>query len=289
LDNHLLHHTFLVSNHVTIADIAIAAALIEPYRDLFDTNFRKGFLSVNRWFNTIINQKEAQGVVGKVEFAKQEKRAPKEQKTKGEGGDEKPQKQQQQQQKQQQPAKEKEAKEEPEEDYSDPKPKGKNPLDLLPASPMHLDTIKKLLFSQRPWNPDFFKEFWPQFDAQGYSIYFSSYNYNHENRVYFMTCNLIGGFLQRCDELRRYGLGVMVLAGNDEENPPFEVSGVWIFRGLEIPREMKENPDSEYYTFHRLDNNNTDDRAKVETFFFADDVPASKGGKLKVLERRFFK
>jgi len=293
LDNHLLHHTFLVSNHVTIADIAIAAALIEPYRDLFDTNFRKGFLSVNRWFNTITNQKEAQGVVGKVEFAKQEKRAPKEQKAKGEGGDEKPQKQQQQQQqkqqKQQQPAKEKEAKEAPEEDYSDPKPKGKNPLDLLPASPMHLDTNKKLLFSQRPWNPDFFKEFWPQFDAQGYSIYFSDYNYNHENRVYFMTCNLIGGFLQRCDELRRYGLGVMILAGNDEENPPFEVSGIWIFRGLEIPREMKENPDSEYYTFHRLDNNNADDRAKVETFFFADDVPASKGGKLKVLERRFFK
>jgi len=295
LDNHLLHHTFLVSNHVTIADIAIAAALIEPYRDLFDNNFRKGFLSVNRWFNTIVNQKEGQGVVGKVEFAKQEKRAPKPDKPQGgkpEGGDEKQQKPQQQQQKQQQqPAKkEKESKEEPdEESYADPKPKGKNPLDLLPASSMHLDSVKKLLFSQRPWNPDFFKEFWPQFDAQGYSIYFASYNYNNENRVYFMTCNLIGGFIQRCDELRRYAMGVMVLAGNDEEAPPFEVSGVWIFRGLEIPHEMKDNPDSEYYTFTRLDNNNADDRTKVETFFFGDEVPAQKGGKLKVLERRFFK
>jgi len=48
--------------------------LIEPYRDLFDTNFRKEFLSVNRWFNTVVNQKETQGVVGKVEFAKQEKK-----------------------------------------------------------------------------------------------------------------------------------------------------------------------------------------------------------------------
>jgi len=297
LDNHLLHHTWLVTNHVTIADIAIAAALIEPYRDLFDNNFRKGFLSVNRWFQTIVNQKEAQGVVGKVEFAKQEKRAPKPDKPQGgkpeggkpEGGKPEGDEKQKQKQPKQQPAKEKEDKEEPEPDYSDPKPKGKNPLDLLPASSMHLDTIKKLLFSQRPFNPDFFKEFWPQFDAQGYSIYFSSYNYNHENRVYFMTCNLIGGFLQRCDELRRYGLGVMVLAGNDEDAPPFEVSGVWVFRGLDVPREMKENPDSEYYTFTRLDNNNADHRAKVETFFFSDDVPASKGGKLKVLERRFFK
>jgi len=285
---------------VTIADIAVAAALLEPYRELFDANFRKPFEAVNRWFNTIVNQKEVAGVVGKVELAKQEKRAPKP--AKPEGGPAKPegdqkQKPQQQQQQQKQPPKEKpqQAPKEKKGDDGDsdpteaPKPKTKNPLDLLPASPMSLDAEKKSLFSQRPWNPEWFKTFWVNFDQQGFSIYSASYNYNHENRVYFMTCNLVGGFLQRCDDVRRYGLGVVVLAGNDEDAPPFEVSSVWIFRGQDVPQEMKDNPDSEYYTFTKLDSSKPADRQKVETLFFAETVPASKGGSLKVLERRFLK
>jgi elongation factor 1-gamma len=292
LNSHLRHNTFLVGTHVTIADLAVASALVEPYRDLFDANFRKPFEAVNRWFNTIVNQKEVAGVVGKVEFAKQEKRAPKPAApAKPQGGEEK--KPQQQQQKQQKPKQEKpQVKEEKGDDDGDaeaPKPKVKNVLDLLPASTMSLDAEKKHLFSQRPWNPEFFKTFWTNFDPKGYSIYFANYNYNHENRVYFMTCNLIGGFLQRCDDVRRYGLGVMVLAGNDEDAPPFEVSGVWVFRGDNVPQEMKDNPDSEYYTFTKLDPSKPADRQKVETLFFSDDVPASKGGNLKVLERRFFK
>jgi elongation factor 1-gamma len=302
LNTHLRHNTFLVGTHVTIADIAVASALVEPYRDLFDQNFRKGFEAVNRWFNTIVNQKEALAVLGKVELAKQEKRAPKP--AKPEGGDQKQPQQQQQQQKQQQqkqqqqqqkPKQEKPAaKNEEKDDGGDPsdeppKPKAKNPLDLLPATTMSLDAEKKNLFSVRPYNTDFFKTFWTNFDSNGYSIYFSNYNYNNENRVYFMTCNLIGGFLQRCDDLRRYGLGVMILAGNDEDAPPFEVSGVWIFRGSAVPQEMKDNPDSEYYTFTKLDSGNAEHRKKVETYFFSETVPASKDGTLKVLERRFFK
>jgi elongation factor 1-gamma len=296
LNAHLRHNTFLVGTHVTIADIAVAAALLEPYREIFDANFRKPFEAVNRWFNTIVNQKEVAGVVGKVEFAKQEKRAPKP--AKPEGGDQKQQKPQQQQQKQEQKPKEKpqQAPKEKKGDDGDadpaeeaPKPKAKNPLDLLPASTMSLDAEKKNLFSQRPWNPDWFKTFWNIFDAQGYSIYFATYNYNHENRVYFMTCNLVGGFLQRCDDVRRYGLGVVVLAGNDEDAPPFEVSSVWIFRGQNVPQEMKDNPDSEYHTFNKLDASKPADRQKVETFFFSETVPGTKGGSLKVLERRFLK
>jgi len=311
LNTHLLRNTYLVGHHVTLADITIATALVEPYRELFDPNYRKSFENVNRWFTTLVNQKAFLTIIGKVEFAKQEKRAPKPAKPEGEKKpQDKPQQQQQkqekpqQQQKQekpQQPKKEKENKGQkekepkesedlPEEDYSDPKPKGKNPLDLLPPSPMHLDTIKKLLFSSKPCNPEFFKDFWPQFDPQGYSIYFSDYNYNEENKVYFKTCNLIGGFLQRCDDIRRYALGVMVLAGhNDEDSPPLEVSGVWIFRGQEVPQGMHDNPDSEYYTFTKLDSKRPEDRQKVETWFLEDDVTSKKSGNLKVLDRRFFK
>jgi len=302
LNTHLRHNTFLVGTHVTIADIAVASVLVEPYREIFDANFRKPFEAVNRWFNTIVNQNEVSRVVGKVEFAKQEKRAPKPAKPEGEQKEQGQQQQQQQQQKQQHQQKQQqskqqqpkqEAKKEAKEhddggDEEAPKPKAKSPLDLLPPSTMNLDSEKKSLFSQRPFNPDFFKTFWNNFDAQGYSIYFSTYNYNQENRVYFMTCNLVGGFLQRCDDVRRYALGTMVIAGKDEEEPPFDVYGVWIFRGSNVPQEMKDNPDSEYYTFTKLDSSKPADRQQVETFFVADNVPTAKGD-LKVLERRYFK
>jgi len=299
LNTHLLYHTYLVGNHVTLADVYIVSALVEPYRELFDANYRKSFENVNRWFMTLVNQKSFQKVLGKVEFAKQEKRVAKPAKPEGGAigdGEKKPHEksekpQQQKQSKKEKAQENKAAKEEdlPDEDFSDPKPKGKNPLDLLPPSPMHLDTMKKLLFSQRPFYSNFFKEFWPQFDAQGYSIYFANYNYNDENKVYFMTCNLLNGFLQRCDDVRRYALGVMVLAGTNEDGPPLEVSGVWLFRGAEVPQLMHDNPDSEYYTFTKLDPQKREDREKVETYFFGEEVPSKKSGNLKVLERRFLK
>lgn len=166
--------------------------------------------------------------------------------------------------------------------------KVKSPLELLPPSKMNLDAVKRNLFFQRPYNLDFFKDFWPGFDSDGYSIYFANYNYNDENSVYFMTCNLLGGFIQRCDDARRYTLASILIAGNSEEAPPFNISGVFVFRGQDVPNELKENPDVEYYTFTKLDSSNLEHRQKVEEWFFADSVSDSSGT-LKVLERRFLK
>jgi len=161
-------------------------------------------------------------------------------------------------------------------------------LDLLPPSTMILDAEKKLFFNQRPFNPEFFKTFWDHFDSKGFSIYLQSYNYNADNKVYWKTGNLIGGFIQRSDDVRRYAFGAMVIAGKDEEEPPFEVYGVWVFRGEGIPQEVTDNPDSEYYTWTKLDASKPADRAKFETFFTAETVPASKSD-LSVLDRRYFK
>jgi len=116
------------------------------------------------------------------------------------------------------------------------------------------------------------------------------YNYNAENKVYFMTCNLLGGYLQRSDDARKYALGVMVLSGKNEDTPPYEVSACWIFRGQEVPQELKDNPDTEYYTFTKLNSKSEADRKRVETWFFSEKVPSLSGsGDLEVLDRRFFK
>jgi len=326
LNNHLKQNNYLVGDRVTLADIAVGAALVEPYQELFEPKFRNAYENVNRWFGKLVAEKQWTAVIGKVELAKTEKRATagkskegqgkpegkedgqqkqqKGDKQKEKGGDQKQQQQQQQQQKQQkqqkqqqqqqqkQPKQEQKPKEEPADDdlgeEAAPK-KAKSALDSLPPSKMNFDACKRNLFSQRPWNVDFFKFFWPQFDPEGYSIYFASYNYNHENKVYFMTCNLLAGFIQRSDEARKYALGSLVLSGKSEEEPPYDVTGVWIFRGQEVPEELKENPDTEYYTFTKLDSTNPEHRQKVETWFFADNVPDSTGTQKVVLDRRFLK
>jgi len=313
LNNHLLHETYLVGDRISLADIAVSTALVEMYREVFDPKFRERFGNVNRWFETLVNQKPFQEVLGKVDFAKMEKRAGKQGDEKQQGGKQQQQggkqqqqggkqqqqqggkqqqqggKQQQQQGKQAQQKGKAEAEPADEEPAPAPKEKKQNPLDALPKSDMILDVVKKSFFASKPYNPTFFSTFWDQFDAAGYCLYEQLYNYNHENTVYFMTCNQIGGFLQRSDAVRKYGMGVLTIIGIDEDTGPFEVQGAWIFRGPEVPQEMKDNPDAEYYTWRKFDPKNPKDRKRFEAHFCADKLAATNGKELAVLERRYFK
>lgn len=64
-----------------------------------------------------------------------------------------------------------------------------------------------------------------------------------------------------------------------------EITGVWLFRGTEMLAEMKnENPDSEYYTWTKIDTTTEAGKKKIKEYFMGETV----NGK-KVLDRRFFK
>ena len=288
LDSHFLHNTFLVGQGVTLADIAVFTALLEPYAKLFSPQLQKQFPNLLRWFNTIANQPEVSAVVGKVTFADAEAQPAKaaggkpEKADKAAAGGEKKE------------AAKKEDKPKPaakpaddgDDDDEKPKLKEKNPLDDLPPTTMQLDPIKKLAFSQRPILSDFFEQLWPQFDASGYTWYTLSYNYNSENTVYFKTGNLVGGFIQRSDAARKYSMGVLNVYGNaDEETGPWKVSGAWLFRGPGIIREMiEENPDQEYYTWTKQDVSTDAGKAAIKEQFFAEQIEGQP-----VLDRRYFK
>merc|ERR1719323_2468984 len=69
LNDHLLNHTFLVGERVTVADIAVACTMISLYQNVLDPGFRKPFGNVNRWFNTVVNQPQAKKVLGAVKMA----------------------------------------------------------------------------------------------------------------------------------------------------------------------------------------------------------------------------
>lgn len=144
---------------------------------------------------------------------------------------------------------------------------------------MSLDTTKKLFFNKRPINKNFFEEFWPTFDDKGYCFYLQSYNYNDENKIYFQSQNLLGGYLQRADICRKFAFGAFMLAGKDEETPPYKACGIWLFRGTDMLPEMKDHVSAEYYTWTK-----TEDRELIKQMFMADVVPDGK-----VLDRRYFK
>jgi len=325
-ENHLLHNTYFVGFGITLADITIACSLVGLYTRVLDPKFVANYPSVNRWFTAVVNNHEFAKFIGKVEFAKSEEKAKvnKDDKKKKSGGDKKEKegagdKKDKEKEKpagadRQKSKGGKEAgkdtdkggekgKEKPKgnegkaasseanldlmDALEKPQKKEKNPLDLLPESPMILDATKKHFFSSKPPPEDFFKTFWQGFDPKGYCMYHIKYKFDAENTVYFMTQNALGGYIQRSDDCRKYAFGVLNMYGADENKAPFKLNGAWIFRGPEIIKEMKEVPDSEYYTWTRLDHTVEADRQLFEKVWLGESPSEAKGDTL--FDRRYFK
>jgi len=155
--------------------------------------------------------------------------------------------------------------EEEEENFDEPEPpKGSNPLDQLPPTTMVLDEWKRQYSNNE--GAVSIKWFFENVDKEGYSVWFCDYLYNEEQTQLFMTCNLVGGFLQRLDKLRKYGFGSVLIFEN-EAAKHFEISGAWLFRGQDIPAEMTGCDDSVLYTWKKADLNNEDDKKKITELF----------------------
>ncbi|CAI9115094.1 OLC1v1015928C1 [Oldenlandia corymbosa var. corymbosa] len=260
LNTHLASHTFLVGDTVTLADVIMTCNLFLGFRSVFTKAFTSEFPHVERYFWTLVNQPKFQKIIGKVEqatavppVASKKPAQPKESaKPKAK---EEPKK----------PAKKEEPKPKDdveEEEEAAPKPKAKNPLDLLPPSKMILDEWKRLYSNTKSnFREVAIKGFWDMYDPEGYSLWFCDYKYNDENMVSFVTMNKVGGFLQRMDLARKYAFGKMLVIGSE---PPFKVKGLWLFRGKEIPKfVMDECYDMELYEWKEVDINDEAQKERV--------------------------
>ena len=69
------------------------------------------------------------------------------------------------------------------------------------------------------------------FDREGYSIWFSEYQYNKDLSLIFMTHNLIRGMFQRIEKLMKSCFGTVMVFGKDRDNA---IAGVWILRGQKL-------------------------------------------------------
>jgi len=51
------------------------------------------------------------------------------------------------------------------------------------------------------------------------------------------------------------------------EEPNLEIRGAWMWRGTEVPLEMKDHPSYEYHTFTKLKKDNAEDRKTFENYW----------------------
>ena len=184
LDEHLLVHTFLVGERITLADLFSVGLLGRGFQYFFDKQWREEHPNVTRWYETVYNQPIYSAVVDKLAFIDQAipNQPPKVEKQ------EKPKKQEKAKEAPKPKAKEVDDEEE-EEDKPAPKPK--HPLEALPKPTLALDELKRTYSNEEtrevalPW-------FWKNFNAEEYSLWKCDYKYNDELTQTFMTANLIG-------------------------------------------------------------------------------------------------
>ena len=232
LDAHLKDKDFVMGSRLTLADVT----LFRELKYFFQLVFPKG-----------LRDKEVKKVYGKIllcnqplkPFVKEEKQEKKPEKKPEKHDDTK--------------------KEEP------PKEKKKvNPLDELPPSKLELESFKRAFLNNKD-KEDAMNKFWEIYDPEGYSLWWVEYqNLPSECKILYRTSNSKGMFLQKCDAVRRYAFAVHGVYGVEND---YKVRGMWMFRGKEIPQEMKDNDLYEYLTFRRIDINNPQDKQLVHDYW----------------------
>lgn len=242
LDKILMPRTFLVGERITLADIVMFCSLMPAFKLVLDGTERSKYINLTRWFCTLSAQPEFSAVIGDFELCSEAMTEPV---------------------KKAEPVKPVAAVAAKTEESEDAPvlaaPKPKNPLDLLPPTNFNLEDWKRF-YSNNDTVPTAIDYFWKNFDREGYSIWWVNYRYNDELAKIFMTCNLVTGLFARMDHMRKYAFGSFLIFGEDDKN---EISGCIIFRGQEIPPEIKAVGDFASYEWTRM---NLDDQKEVKLF-----------------------
>jgi len=271
LNSHLETRTYLVGERISLADIAVTCNLLLLYKNVLEPSFRDTYINTNRWFNTMVNQPQVKAVVGEVTLC--EKMAQFDAKKYAElhGGsgkketakkDKKPQAPKQEKKKEEKP-KPKPATEE-EEDMPAEKP-SKDPFAHLPKGTLNMDEWKKT-YSNSDTAKVALPYFWEHFDKENFSIWHCEYKYPTELTQIFMSCNLMGGMMQRLDRMRKHSFGSMILFG---ENNNSTISGVWFWRGHDLAFELSPDLQIDYdsYEWKKLDPDSEETKKMITEYF----------------------
>ena len=251
LEKHLEGKEYLVGNNITLADIIMFNKIRFVMQFLYPQQMRDNiFKNVNKWFSKIMETPEAKKAYGRIILCKQPVKAHIPEKKKEE-------KKKEEKKKEEKPKEKKDEEEKP-------KAKPKNPLDELPPSKLDLETFKRAFLNNKD-KADAMNKFWEIYDPEGYSLWWMEYqNLPEEGKVLFRCSNSKGMFLQKLDSLRKYAFAVHGVYGTEGD---YKIRGVWMWRGTEIPNEMKEHDNFPYMTIRKLDINKEEDKQLVNDYW----------------------
>ncbi|KAF8820531.1 putative elongation factor 1-gamma [Cardiosporidium cionae] len=233
LNHFFLNSTYLVGENVTLADIAIGITLYQAKLvGKLSNSILSKYENLQRWLNTITSQRQFLKIVEKEEPKKKEPVPRKAVASTATA------------------AKAKQNGTVEEEDV------GVLSIPLLDRWKKTYSNTKNIKDEAMPW-------FWENIFATGeYSLWFMRYNkLPAECKMDFLTCNLCNGFMQRMNNsIRSESFGVINVMGEGGE---FDIEGVWLFTGSEMPALMKEHPSYEYQDFIQLDPQNAADKQRI--------------------------
>lgn len=245
VEAHLLNHTYLVGERITLADLFATGIITRGFQYFFDKEWRSAHPNVTRWYLTVSNQAIYTAVADKVELLEKPKLtnvAPK-----------KPE------QPKPAPKAAPQAAAAPAAEEEAPAPKPKHPIDLLPRATYPLDEWKR--FYSNHEEKESLKYFWENVPFEEYSIWRVDYKYNSELTLTFMSNNLIGGFNNRLEASRKYLFGCASVYG---ENNDSVIQGAFVIRGQEYLPVFDVAPDYESYEFTKLDPTKAEDKEYLE-------------------------
>ena len=246
VNNHLKLRTYMVGERITIADICLCVVLCFA-KEKFGCNLVEAYPEVSRWMETICNQKAYKKVATSC--------CSKSSTVSSSAA----------------PAKStEEVKSEVKDDEAAAPPKPKCDLDLLPPSPLDLNEWKRVYSNTKDLKGQAMPWLWKNFDPAGYCFYYMKYEkLEGECTVPFLTSNQLGGFLQRIDNnFRKYSFSVIDVVGKAS---CYDIQGVWMFRGQDIPQMMRDHPSFEYNVWRKLDHTKAADKTLIEGYFCNED------------------
>ncbi|EXJ80490.1 elongation factor 1-gamma [Capronia coronata CBS 617.96] len=275
LEQHLLVHTFLVGERITLADLYAVSQIARGFATVLDKAWRSENPNTTRWFETVTAQPIWKAIIEEpVMIEEAIKYTPPKKEAKPKAAAEAAPK-----------AAKKPAKEEEEEEEAKPEVKAKHPLEALPKPSLILDDWKRKYSNEEtrevalPW-------FWEQYKPEEYSLWKVDYKYNDELTQVFMSSNLIGGFFARLEASRKYLFGAMSVYGVANDSV---IQGAFLVRGQEALPAFDVAPDYESYEFTKLDPSKPEDRTFVEDQWSWDKPIEVNGKKYDWADGKVFK
>ena len=109
------------------------------------------------------------------------------------------------------------------------------------------------------------KYFWKNYDPDGYSLWFIEYNNDiNECITLFRTCIIKGNILEQLKYFKKYCFGVLGVYGNDSD---YKIKGCLLWRGNEIPEEIKNIDCYNKLNIRKLDYNQKKDQQLVHDYW----------------------